>query len=168
MTMPLVVRAATRDDLPAVHEILDGAAAWLIEQGIHQWPNPYPRDPIARAYADRGLWIGRRAGRTVATMRTARRDPDMWGDDAVPALYVHALAIRREQLARGSGLDLLRWAARAAARDGLTAVRLDCWAENDRLRCYYLRAGFRHVGDVDLSYGSRSWRSSLFELAVTT
>lgn len=166
--MPLGVRAAGDDDLPAVHEILDGAAAWLIEQGIHQWPNPYPREPIARAHADRELWIGTRAGRTVATMRTARRDPDIWGEDDAAALYVHALAARRESLARGSGLELLRWAARTAARDGLTAVRLDCWAGNDRLRRYYQRAGFRHVGDVDQAYGSRSWRCSLFEFAVST
>jgi len=166
--MPLEISAATQDDLPDVYEILDGAAAWLIEQGIHQWPNPYPREPITRAFAERGLWIGSRAGQTVATMRTARRDPDIWGDDAAPALYVHALAVRREPPARGSGLELLRWAARTAARDGLVAVRLDCWAGNDRLRRYYLRAGFRHVRDVEERSGPRTWRCSLFELAVMT
>jgi RimJ/RimL family protein N-acetyltransferase len=165
--MPLAVRLATHDDLSAVHEILDGAAAWLIEHGIHQWPNPYPREPITSAFASRQLWVGSRAGRVVATMRTARRDPDFWGDDPLPALYVHALAARREPPARGSGLELLRWAARTAALDGLEAVRLDCWAGNHRLRRYYLQAGFRHVGDVEQSSGSRSWRGSLFELAVS-
>jgi hypothetical protein len=112
----LTVRAATHDDLPTVHEILDDAAAWLAERGIQQWPVPYPREPTERALAERGLWVVCRAGRTVATMRTARRDPDVWGDDAFPALYVHALAVRREAPARGSGLGLLRWAARTAGR----------------------------------------------------
>jgi ribosomal protein S18 acetylase RimI-like enzyme len=166
VTVRLVVRAATRDDLPAVHEILDEATAWLIQRGIHQWPTPYPREPINRACAARLLWVGCRGDRIVATMRTARHDPDIWGDDPMPALYVHALAVRREPESRGSGLELLRWAARAAARDDLVAVRLDCWAENWRLRRYYEQAGFRHVGDVGQSDGSRDWRGSLFEMPV--
>jgi RimJ/RimL family protein N-acetyltransferase len=90
----------------------------------------------------------------------------MWGDDILPALYVHALAVRREPLGRGSRLELLRWAVRAAADEGLTAVRLDCLAENDRLRRYYQQAGFRHIGDVEQGDGARCWRSSLFEIAV--
>jgi GNAT superfamily N-acetyltransferase len=164
---PLVVRAATRGDLATVHEILDGAAAWLVARGIRQWPIPYPREPIERALAERRLWVGGRAGRTVATMRTSRHDPPIWGDDAFPALYVHALAARRDPLGRGSGLELLRWAARAAAREGLAAVRLDCVAGNDRLRRYYQQVGFRHVRDVEQGVGARRWRCSLFEIAVT-
>jgi RimJ/RimL family protein N-acetyltransferase len=165
-TTPLEVRAAGHDDLPTVHEILDGAAAWLAERGIRQWPVPYPREPIARALAGGGLWVGARGGRIVATMRTAHRDPGIWGEDPVPALYVHALAARREPLGRGSGLELLRWAARAAAQEGLEVVRLDCVAGNERLRRYYRRAGFRYVGDVDQRVGTVRWRSSLFEIAV--
>lgn len=165
-TTPLVVRAAGPDDLPTVHEILDGAAAWLAEQGIRQWPIPYPREPIARAFAERGLWVGARGSRIVATMRTAPRDPEIWGEDPVPALYVHALAARREPLGRGSGLELLRWTARSAAREGLDVVRLDCLAGNDRLCRYYRQAGFRHVRDVEHRVGTARWRSSLFEIAV--
>ncbi len=165
-TPPLVIRAAGPDDLPTVHEILDGAAAWLAEQGIRQWPIPYPREPIARAFAERGLWVGARGGRIVATMRTARRDPEIWGEDPVPALYVHGLAARREPLGRGSGLELLRWAARAAGQEGLEVVRLDCLAGNDRLCRYYRQAGFRHVRDVEQRVGTARWRSSLFEIAV--
>jgi GNAT superfamily N-acetyltransferase len=164
----LSVRTATLNDLPAVYEILDEAGAWLAERGIQQWPTPYPREPIDRACADRLLWVGSRGGRIVATMRTARSDPDMWGDDNLPALYVHALAVRRVPIARGSGLELLQWAARTAAHDGLVAVRLDCWAENRRLRRYYEQVGFRHIGDINQRFGSREWKSSLFEFPVAT
>jgi RimJ/RimL family protein N-acetyltransferase len=83
---------------------------------------------------------------------------------AFPALYVHGLAVRREPLARGSGLELLRWAARTAAEEGLEAVRLDCVAGNDRLRRYYQQVGFRHVRDVEQGVGDRRWRCSLFEI----
>jgi GNAT superfamily N-acetyltransferase len=166
MTVQLVVRTATRDDLPTVHKILDEAATWLSQRGIHQWPTPYPREPISRACTDRLLWVGSRSGRIVATMRTALHDPDIWGDYPLSALYVQALAVRREPTSRGSGLELLRWAARTAAHNNLLAVRLDCWAENWRLRRYYQQAGFRHVGDVGQSDGSRDWQCSLFEMIV--
>jgi hypothetical protein len=36
----LVVHPAGPDDLPAVHELLDAAAAWLVGRGIAQWPSP--------------------------------------------------------------------------------------------------------------------------------
>lgn len=162
----LAVRPATTDDLPAVHEILDEAGTWLSQQGIYQWPTPYPRESINRAFADRQLWVGNRADRIVATMRTAFHDPDVWGNDPLPALYVHGLAVRREPESRGSGLELLHWAVHAAANEGLVAVRLDCWAENRRLRRYYEQAGFRYIGDVDQTDGSRDWQSSLFEMTI--
>ena len=162
------VREATPHDLTAAGDILDAAAKWLIDQGIHQWPHPYPRALVEKACANRSLWVGSRHGRMVATMRTVRSDPEIWGEDELPALYVHALASHRDPAARGSGADLLRWAADAAAADGLRAVRLDCWAENHALRRYYERAGFRHVGDVEQRDGpDRVWRASRFEMPIT-
>jgi RimJ/RimL family protein N-acetyltransferase len=162
MIEQIEVRSATEADLTAVTEILDSAAGWLIDQGIHQWPHPYPHAPSERALADRTLWVGSRNGRIVATMRTPRHDPEVWGEDPLPALYIHALASSRDPAARGSGIEMLRWAVRTAAADGLAAVRLDCWAGNHALRRYYERAGFRHVDDIEAGQG---WRCSRFEMA---
>ncbi|WP_214403820.1 GNAT family N-acetyltransferase [Pseudonocardia lacus] len=160
------VRRATPDDEGEVWEILDGAAAWLTGRGIHQWPHPYPRRPVERACADGSMRVGARGGRIVATMQLLRADPDVWGDDPLPALYVHSLAGRREPGARGCGGRMLRWAVRTAAAEGLAAVRLDCWAQNRPLREYYARAGFRHVDDREVRYGEQLWRCSRFEMAV--
>jgi RimJ/RimL family protein N-acetyltransferase len=165
--MPLLdVRPAGPDDLPAVHRLLDEAAAWLVRRGIHQWPSPYPRASTERAVAGRTLWVGTRDGRPVAAMRLVRSDPEVWGDDPLPALYVHVLVVGREPLARGSGPEMLRSAARTAVREGCAVLRLDCWAGNGRLRRYYAEAGFRHVDDIEQSDGEGSWRCSRFEMAV--
>jgi GNAT superfamily N-acetyltransferase len=159
----LEVRPAGPDDLPAVHRLLDEAAAWLLRRGIDQWPSPSPRGPTERALAERTLWVGTRDGRPVATMRLVRSDPEVWGDDARPALYVHRLAV--ERAARGCGVEMLRRAARTAAQEGCAVLRLDCWAGNGRLRRYYADAGFRHVDDVDVDQGG-GWRCSRFEMAL--
>jgi predicted N-acetyltransferase YhbS len=166
MTEELEVRWATADDAAQVWEVLDSAAGWLVGRGIHQWPHPYPRGLVERACADGSVRVGCRDGQILATMRTLRNDPDVWGDDLLPALYIHSLACRRDPSARGSGGVLLGWAARAAAADGLAAVRLDCWAQNQPLRDYYARAGFQHVDDVTVRYSDADWRCSRFEMAV--
>jgi ribosomal protein S18 acetylase RimI-like enzyme len=166
MTGRFEVREATADDVEQVWEVLDGAAGWLVGRGIHQWPHPYPRASVERACADGSVRVGTCEGRVLATARTVRHDPEVWGDDPLPALYVHSLAARREAAARGSGGRLLRWVVRTAAADGLAAVRLDCWAENRALRRYYERAGFRHVDDVEQRIGDRTWRFSRLEMAV--
>jgi ribosomal protein S18 acetylase RimI-like enzyme len=151
-----------------VHRLLDEAAAWLVRRGIQQWPSPYPRAGTEGALAQRTLWVGTRDGRVVATMRLVRSDPEVWGDDPLPALYLHTLAVGRERRARGSGPEMLRSAARTAAQQGCAVLRLDCWAGNGRLRGYYEDAGFRHVGDIDIDHGDgeRTWRCSRFEMAV--
>jgi hypothetical protein len=148
-----------------VHRILDEAAAWLVGRGIHQWPSPYPRAGTERALADGTLWVGVRGDRPVATMRLVRSDPQVWGDDTLSALYVHTLAVGRGPTARGSGPGMLQWAARVAAGAACSALRLDCWAGNPRLRRYYAEAGFRHVDDVELAGGERCSR---FELVLSS
>ena len=59
--------------------------------------------------------------------------------------------------AAGLGARLLAWTGTAVRERGRGLLRLDCPADNTPLRAYYDRAGFRHVGDLELPGAATLW-----------
>jgi GNAT superfamily N-acetyltransferase len=77
------------------------------------------------------------------------------------------LAVAREAAGSGLGGELLKAACTLAAQLGFAYLRLDCPAGNERLRRYYLDAGFDYCGDVQTrGPNGENWVSSLFERAT--
>jgi len=80
------------------------------------------------------------------------------------AMYIGRLAVARQASGRGLGLELLGYAGTLAADAGFEYIRLNCPAENERLRRYYVDAGFTNLGDAELKgpNGER-WTCSVLE-----
>lgn len=88
-----------------------------------------------------------REGQAVATFSLERADPSSWPEtEADAARYLHGFGVRRR--ASGLGASLLIWAAERSRSDGADHLRLDCWANNEQLRAYYERQGFRSRGEI--------------------
>ena len=144
----LEVRQARDDDLETVVAILSEAARWLLERGIHQWPDPFPRDRAA-ALVDRGeFYLAFVDGRPAATFALLWSDPAFWGEQPPVAGYVHAIAVRREYAGQRLGERLLAWAEEQIAAAGRQFLRLDCMSDNAVLRAYYERLGFEPRGEA--------------------
>ena len=86
-----------------------------------------------------------------ARVRLLWTDPDFWGDDDTPAVYVHGLMVDRRAAGHGLGTALLDWAAARGRDAGVDLFRLDCRTTNPVLRAYYERYGFRAVGQRDFA-----------------
>ena len=148
MSEELDVRRAAPEDVDVAVSILSEAARWLLERGIRQWPDPFPRDRIV-ALQERGeLYVARLDGQTVATFAFLWSDPAFWGERPPDAGYVHALAVRRAYAGRGLGERLLDWADGQAGAAGREYLRLDCMSDNAILRTYYERFGFVPRGEA--------------------
>jgi ribosomal protein S18 acetylase RimI-like enzyme len=144
----LKVRRAEPDDLDEVVSILSEAARWLLERGIRQWPDPFPRERVA-ALLDRGnFYLVLVDGEAAATFALLWSDPAFWGERAPDAGYVHAIAVRRAYAGRELGERLLEWAEAQAAAAGREYLRLDCMSDNDVLQAYYERLGFEPRGEA--------------------
>jgi hypothetical protein len=144
--------------------VLDGAAQWLLDRGIEQWPVPFPRHVIERDLARSAAWLAVRGPRVVGTVTVLDEDPMFWGDQPPDAWYVHRLAIRRDAV--GDGAGILEWVEREAAANGKTFVRLDC---GPALRSYYERAGYEHCWDFGLRAGISApdgWVGSCLEKSL--
>jgi ribosomal protein S18 acetylase RimI-like enzyme len=148
VTEALEVRRAEPDDLEEVVSILSEAARWLLERGIRQWPDPFPRDRAAALLERGNFYLVLLDGKPVATFALLWSDPAFWGEQPDDAGYVHAVAVRRAYAGRGIGERLLEWAEAQAAAAGRTYLRLDCMSNNEVLRAYYERLGFEPRGEA--------------------
>jgi ribosomal protein S18 acetylase RimI-like enzyme len=155
----LEVRPAEPEDLDEIVEILSEAARWLLEQGIRQWPDPFPRDRVAALLERGSFYLARLDGEPVATFALLWSDPAFWGERPPDAGYVHAIAVRRAYAGRELGKRLLDWAEGRATESGREYLRLDCVTDNENLRAYYERLGFEPRGETRID----DFTATLFE-----
>lgn len=141
---------ATTADVDAVHALRRALEDWMAERGIDQWPvGSLPLERVAAQVAD-GQWrVVRDADGLLGTLRVLRTDPEYWGEDDTPALYVHGLMVARRASGTGLGRALLEWAHREAERAGAQWLRLDHRESNPVLDARYRSWGFEPVGVTD-------------------
>jgi len=140
------VRRAGPGDLEVVLAVLADAARWLKARDIEQWPDRMPVEWVKPAIERGETWLAEVDGKTTGTLVVQWDDPIFWAGYPADAGYLHRLAVRRPGTRQGG--ELLQWAERHSAGNGRSFLRLDCVAWNARLRAYYERAGYEHVGDV--------------------
>jgi GNAT superfamily N-acetyltransferase len=166
-----VVRQAEAAAVSDVLALLDGAVRWLVAQGRPgQWgteplsAEPRHRTRISGWAADQGLYLACLEGQTVGALAVGRA-PGYAPVAAEPELYINLLVTDRAYAGRGVGRLLLEHARRLGRERGVTLLRVDCYAGDDRaLVRYYERAGFRPVSpfSVELTDGRR-WPGQLLE-----
>jgi GNAT superfamily N-acetyltransferase len=141
------LRKASREDIPAVCEVLQDACDRLQELGIKQWPKTIPLSFVEKAVDRDEFWIVGIDGRVSAVYRLLWSDKATWGPDDGLNGYVHTLAVHRHSSGIGLGGRVLTWIEKQVLSSGRERLRLDCVAHNQTLRQYYVRAGFQPVGE---------------------
>lgn len=155
----LEVRRAASDDIDVIVEVLSEAARWLLERGVVQWPDPFPRDRVEAVVGRGEFFVAELDGETAGTLALMWSDRTFWGERPDDAGYVHALAVRRAFAGRGLGERLLQWAGERVSATGRRFLRLDCRSDNPVLRAYYEQLGFEPRGEARVD----EFVSSLYE-----
>jgi GNAT superfamily N-acetyltransferase len=155
------VSSAEPQGIDTVLGILDEAARWLQENGIPGlWkPGSFSRQGFLDHISRGEVYIGWVDGDPVGTLTLQWSDPVFWGDRPPDSGYLHKLAIRPAYHGKGIGLDMLRWAEAKTKTMGKRFLRLDCAAEDRKIREYYEKEGFVYRGDIVEPRG----RASLYE-----
>ncbi|MEV7157116.1 GNAT family N-acetyltransferase [Streptomyces misionensis] len=157
----MIIRRATRSDLPRLRQFRADAAAWLSARGSDQWSTPYPDELLLASIQAGTVYLVHQTpdADPVATVTLDQlADPVLWTDAEMkePAFYVHKLTLAHPGRGAGLGAQLLDWCGDRAARAGATWLRLDAWTTNARLHAYYESLGFQHVRTIEApeTYGS--------------
>jgi len=159
------IRPARSTDVDIVLGILDEAATWLQERRIPSvWrPGGFSRQSFLDQISRGEVYIALVDDLTVGTFILQWADSLFWGERQPDAGYVHKLAIRPGSAGKGIGLEMLKWAETQAKGAGKRFLRLNCLAEDRKIRDYYERAGFIYRGDILEPRG----RASLYEKRLT-
>lgn len=139
-------RGATNSDAPAIWRLRQSLATWMVNQGIEQWhPGELGVEAIAELVGSASVFVVECSDVLVGSVTVSWSDPSVWGEQTVPAGYIHQLMVSREHAGHGLGSAVLAWAEDLIRLSGRSLVRLDCVRSNQRLRTYYEDRGYRFV-----------------------
>ena len=143
-------RAAERDEVPAVFDLIMARVRWMDKVGIRQWnvtdyAGCYPPAHYEAA-RERGDLFVLTDEEGIAACAVLLQEDERWPEalQAEPAFYLHHLASRIG--AKGAGRRFLQMAEEYALTQGKTRFRLDSADDNTFLAEYYTAQGYVPVG----------------------
>jgi ribosomal protein S18 acetylase RimI-like enzyme len=168
----LTIERATLAAAASVIGLLDAAATWQQRHGIDMWePGTFEED-VRQTIENGDLYVAHRDDAIVGCFMLDDGSPRMtqWlldqGREPSKGV-VGRLVVARNAAGRGLGLQLLRHAERLARAEGVSFLRLECPSNDERLRRYYVEAGFTYCGDNDLpGPHAEPWVSSVYERPI--
>lgn len=145
----ITVSLAGQEELEVVLEILEDAARWTTARGFGGWrPGSFSVATFREQIRREEVFLARIGAKVVGTITLQLSDDTHWADESKDAVYVHKLAVMRDSSGRGIGIQLLKWAETQARLVDKKYLRLNCLAEDTRLRQYYEFLGFELRGEV--------------------
>ncbi|MFJ2028006.1 GNAT family N-acetyltransferase [Streptosporangium sp. NPDC087985] len=165
----MMIRDGRLDDVPAVLRMFDSAVAWLTAQGrTGQWGSePFSTNPArveqATSWASAsGMRIAEIDGEPAGCLVLGPAMPYV-SPAPEPELYVQVLVIDQRFHGRGVGSVLLERAVAEAAEQGVSLVRVDCYAGDDgRLVKYYESQGFTRTETFKVG----EWPGQILEMRL--
>ncbi|MFI8372442.1 GNAT family N-acetyltransferase [Streptomyces sp. NPDC085466] len=166
----ITIRRGGPADLPAVLAILDSAVVWLNGRGITaQWgTDPFTTRPatvelVERVVTEGSPWIAEVDGVPAGTLTLTPHPGTHVPPAAEPERYVRFLATDGRFHGLGVGAALLAHAAEETRREGVSLLRVDCFAGSEgRLVAYYERQGFTRTDPFTVG----EWPGQVLEMRV--
>jgi GNAT superfamily N-acetyltransferase len=151
------IRLATRDDLPALMELMRRVVPLMLAAGNLQWDETYPDETVFQRDIELGqLWVADAATRMAGVAAvTVDQEPDYaevgW-DISEPAIVVHRLAV--DPAFRGAGIAgaLMQKAEQVAAERGITVLRVDTNTQNAATQRLFPKLGYQLAGEIGLQF----------------
>ena len=89
-------------------------------------------------------------GEVACIFAVTFEDKLIWGDQDVDSIYIHRIVTHPEFRGYSLVKEIIKWAKAFAPLNGIKYIRMDTWADNEKLLAYYTDCGFDYVGVVTM------------------
>ncbi len=145
------IETGNLDDLVPIVALLEDAAAWLWDRGVHQWlPGSMRAErPTLEEWTRSGYLVVARSGADLAGGCALVPYPTPeWEGRGGASRYVQKLVVSRPYAGQGIAHQVLAWCEDRAREEGAPRLRLECWDGNTKLRSLYRECAFRELEAV--------------------
>src|SRR6218665_3866681 len=77
-------------------------------------------------------------------------DQLIWGDKDRDSIYIHRIVTHHGYRGYSFVKEIIKWAREFSKSRGIKFIRMDTWADNEKLLAYYTGCGFDYVGVVKM------------------
>lgn len=148
--------------------LFDEAVAWLVARGqTGQWgADPFSvrsdmRERVHALATNGGLWIAEHGGEPVGALALGTAPSYAPAADR-SEVYVELVLTSRRFSGMGIGRSLVDLAVRVGRERGVEQLRVDCWADAERLVRWYEQVGFTRSDTFELA----GWRGQLLTMEI--
>ncbi|ASZ10726.1 GNAT family N-acetyltransferase [Chitinophaga pendula] len=142
----MIITPSTTSDIPAIMDIYQQAINYQIANGYNIWPL-FDEAVINNEIREQRRWHINIDNQIAAVFAVAYIDPIIWkGHDHDPAIYLHKIATHTGFKGNNCITRIVDWAHTHAQQKNKHFIRMDTWADNERLTNYYIAAGFKLLG----------------------
>lgn len=78
-------------------------------------------------------------------------DKLIWGDRDQDSIYIHRIVTHPNFRGYSFVKEIIKWAKKYASENNIKYIRMDTWADNEKLLEYYTACGFDYVGIVTMN-----------------
>ena len=163
---------STSADIDTIFEFYDMAIAHQKKVFNKHWQG-FSRELVGREINEKRQYKILVDGVIASVFAITLNDPEIWQEkDGDAAVYIHRIVTHPDFRGCGFVNRIIEWAKEFAKENKLQYIRMDTWADNEKLLAYYTGCGFEHVGKIEIAPGTSLPKHyegislNLFEIAV--
>lgn len=169
----MTIENTTISDLPTIEWLFSQAMMLQGKNGYKVWAN-IDYDALKKDIALRLQYKIVSNGEIICIFSVQYSDPFIWQErDQEDAIYLHRIVVNPSHKGQKQFSHVLEWAKQHARERQLRYVRMDTWAENQKIIDYYLSFAFRFLGNYrtgdepELPIQNRNLNVALLELDLS-
>ncbi|MFC3560896.1 GNAT family N-acetyltransferase [Pedobacter jamesrossensis] len=147
--MKIQVQNSQISDIDTIFQFYDMAIAHQKKVFNKHW-QVFDRALIETEIADNRQYKILVEGVVACVFAVTFEDKLIWGDKDADSIYIHRIVTNPEFRGYSFVKEIIKWAKAFAPSKGIKYIRMDTWADNEKLLEYYTSCGFEYVGVIKM------------------
>ncbi len=152
--MTIQITNSNTTDINTIFEFYDLAVAHQKKVFNKHWQG-FSRELVTQEIEENRQYKILVNEQVAAIFAITYNDPQIWEErDADSAIYIHRIVTHPNFRGYGFVNTIIEWAKTYTKNHKIDYIRMDTWADNEKLLQYYTSCGFNHVGSIKIAPNS--------------